>query len=109
MITEGSTAGVTNGMIEVDGVKEHDAPELSSDKKTDEIIGNSDWFMLNMVLACQVRGKFIHSSCSSSASCTDECMAIGSSRYLCINGLCAILAVWLNVSHKNQLNRSARE
>ena len=80
MITEGSTAGVTNGMIEVDGVKENDAPELSSDKKTDEIIGNSDLFMLNMVLTCQVMGKFIHSSCLSSASCTDEYMAIYSSR-----------------------------
>ena len=100
MITEGSTAGVTNGMIEVDGVKENDAPELSSDKKTDEIIGNSDLFMLSAVLACHVMGMFIHCSCSTFASCTDEYMAIYSSRYLCMNGLCAILAVWLNVSHK---------
>ena len=40
MIIEGSTSGEVSAVIRPDGVKENDAPELSSDKKTDEIIGN---------------------------------------------------------------------
>ena len=47
MITEGSTSGVMNGAIEPEGVKENDAPELSSDKKTDEIIGN--YFIISRI------------------------------------------------------------
>ena len=64
-------------------------------------------------LAMVIWASLFPPHCSSSPSCVDEHLDIDNGGYLCMNSLCSLITVWLNVSKRNQvrvrLNRSARE